>query len=90
MAFLPYLMFGGNCREAFTRYHEIFGGDLTLLRMGDAPMEEPVPDEMADVIIHAALTFGDQLLMASDDPTGTFEPPRGIFVSYSAPDPAEG
>ena len=26
MAFHPYLFFGGNCREAFTRYQEIFGG----------------------------------------------------------------
>lgn len=25
MAFHPYLYFGGNCREAFTRYQEIFG-----------------------------------------------------------------
>ena len=25
MAFHPYLFFGGNCREAFTRYQEIFG-----------------------------------------------------------------
>jgi PhnB protein len=26
MAFHPYLFFGGNCRDAFTRYREIFGG----------------------------------------------------------------
>ena len=31
MAFHPYLFFGGNCREAFTRYQEIFGGELTLI-----------------------------------------------------------
>ena len=31
MAFRPYLFFGGNCREAFTRYQEIFGGELTLM-----------------------------------------------------------
>lgn len=29
MAFHAYLYFGGNCREAFTRYQEIFGGELT-------------------------------------------------------------
>ena len=27
MAFHPYLAFTGNCREAFTRYQEIFGGE---------------------------------------------------------------
>ena len=37
MPFHPYLFFGGNCREAFTRYPEIFGGDLQLIRMGDTP-----------------------------------------------------
>ena len=26
MPFHPYLNFAGNCREAFTRYQEIFGG----------------------------------------------------------------
>ena len=54
MAFRPYLFFGGNCREAFTRYQEVFGGDLTLLTMKDVPGEEPPPDQ-ADLIIHAAL-----------------------------------
>jgi RES domain-containing protein len=29
MTFRPYLFFSGNCRQAFTRYQEIFGGDLT-------------------------------------------------------------
>ena len=32
MAFHPYLFFGGNCREAFTRYQEIFGGELVCWR----------------------------------------------------------
>ncbi len=35
MAFHPYLYFGGNCAEAFTRYQGIFGGELTMLT-GDA------------------------------------------------------
>ena len=30
MAYRPYLFFGGNCREAFTRYQEIFGGEVML------------------------------------------------------------
>jgi PhnB protein len=37
MAFHPYLFFSGNCREAFTRYQEIFGGQLTLLTMKGRP-----------------------------------------------------
>ncbi len=53
MAFRPYLFFGGNCRDAFTRYQEIFGGELTLMTMKDVPGEEP-PADKADIIIHAA------------------------------------
>ena len=86
MAFRPYLFFGGNCREALTRYQEIFGGELTLLTMKDVPGEAP-PADKADMIIHAALMVGDELLMASDDPmTENFGPVQGIMVSYDAAD----
>jgi PhnB protein len=86
MAFRPYLFFGGNCREAFTRYQEIFGGELTLMAMKDVPGEEPPPGQ-EDVIMHAAISIGDDLLMASDDPTTDgFGPVQGIMVSYDASD----
>ena len=87
MAFHPYLFFGGTCRDAFTRYEQIFGGELFLLRMGDAPSDEPVPEDKADLVIHAAITIGDALLMGSDDPTSDPGPIQGIMVSYSAADP---
>jgi PhnB protein len=89
MAFRPYLFFGGNCREAFHRYEEIFGGDLTLLTMKDVPGEEP-PADKADWIIHAALTSSDHVLMGSDDPmTDNFGPVQGMMVTYDAPDVAD-
>ncbi len=87
MAFDPYLFFGGTCRQAFTRYQEIFGGELQLLTMADTPDSEDVPAEQADLIIHAALTLDDRLLMGSDDPTtDDFGPVQGMMVSYSASD----
>jgi PhnB protein len=86
MAFRPYLFFGGNCREAFTRYEEIFGGELTLLTMKDVPGEAPSADQ-ADLIIHAALVRGDDTLMGSDDPmSADFGPVQGMMVSYDAAD----
>ena len=86
MAFSPYLAFAGNCREAFTRYQEIFGGELTIMNMSDVPDGE-APGGAPDMVIHAALTFGDDLLMASDDPTtDDFGPVRGMMVSYDAAD----
>jgi PhnB protein len=89
MAIHPYLFFSGNCREAFTRYREIFGGKLELMTMSDAPEGENVPTEQPDLIMHAALTFEDNLLMASDDPTGDGGPVKGIAVSYATGDVAE-
>ncbi len=89
MAFHPYLFFGGTCREAFTRYQEIFGGELFLMAMRDVPGEAPPPDQ-ADLIIHAAITIGDDLLMASDDPSADhFGPVQGMMCAYSTADVAD-
>ncbi len=77
MQFRPYLAFAGNCREAFTRYHEIFGGDLVLLTIGDAPADAPPPPGAnLDAIMHAALTCTGETnvsLMGGDDPVGNFD-----------------
>ena len=91
MPFNPYLFFGGNCREAFTRYQEIFGGELTVLTMADAPGGEgEAPAGKEDYVIHAALTFEGHLLMASDDPMNdNFGAVQGMMVSFSTPDVGE-
>ncbi|HVE47129.1 MAG TPA: VOC family protein [Acidimicrobiales bacterium] len=83
MAFRPYLFFGGNCREAFTRYQEIFGGELTVMALKDAPGADP-PAGKENLVIHAALTIGDDLLMASDDPMSEDFSVQGMMVSYDA------
>jgi PhnB protein len=86
MTFHPYLYFAGNCREAFTRYHEIFGGDLTMMDYHDAPPGS-VPDDKLDLVMHAALLSGDELLMASDTyEEGNGEPPRGVHIHYTTAD----
>ncbi len=89
MAFHPYLFFGGNCREAFSRYQEIFGGELVLMPMSDMPAEMEVPADQGDLIMHAALTFEGHILMASDDPSPNFGPVQGMFVNYTVGDVAE-
>ena len=84
MSFHPYLFFGGTCREAFTRYQEIFGGELALVTSADMPVEEQMPGVSPDLIMHAALTIGDALLMGSDDPsTDSFGPVQGMQVNVS-------
>ena len=89
MACHPYLFFGGNCRAAFTRYQEIFGGELSVMSMSDMPPseEQPVPADKADYVMHAALMIGDELVMGSDDPTAeNFGPVQGMVISYSTKD----
>ncbi len=92
MSLHPYLFFTDTCREAMTRYHEILGGDLEVMTIGDMPEgEEPPPGEPdPDMVIHAALTFGDgDLLMASDDPTGDGAGVVGAALNITTADPDE-
>ncbi len=87
MAFHPYLFFGGNCRQAFARYQEIFGGELTLLTMEDMAAGESVPAGQGEMIMHAALMVDGNLLMASDDPTSdSFGPVQGMQVNVTLDD----
>jgi PhnB protein len=92
MTFRPYLAFAGNCRDAFTRYQEIFGGELVLLTTADMPADAGPPPggANADAIMHAALTFGDDLLMGADDPSGNFDGRvSGMCVNCSLSDSGE-
>ncbi len=82
MAFHPYLYFGGNCREAFTRYQEIFGGELILMTGADAP-PGAVPGDKVDLVMHASLIDGDALLMASDSYDDGFDPASAMQVHFS-------
>jgi len=87
LSFHPYLFFGGTCREAFTRYQEVFGGELSIVTAADMPEGEAMPGAPADSVMHAALVVGDALLMGSDDPTNPdFGPVQGMQVSYTATD----
>ncbi|GAA3965974.1 VOC family protein [Gordonia caeni] len=86
MAFIPYLFFSGNCAEAFSRYREIFGGELSIMRNSDAPADAQMPGG-GDFVMHASLTLDDgALLLGSDDPTGDDGRKVGFSVSHSTPD----
>lgn len=62
----PYLTFNGNCREAMTFYQDCLGGELSLQTIGESPMAERFPPDMKAGILHATLTNGALILMASD------------------------
>jgi PhnB protein len=92
MAFRPYLAFAGNAREAFTRYQEIFGGELVLLDMAGMPPDAVAPPAgvKTDAIMHAALMAPSGLLMGADDPSGNFNGSvNGMCVNVSVDDAGE-
>lgn len=63
----PYLNFDGNAEEAFRFYQTVFGGELTVSKMSDAPGTENLPENEKNRAMHVALPIGKgQHLMASD------------------------
>lgn len=63
----PYLTFNGNCREAMTFYQQCLGGELELHPFAEAPMADQLPPEVRQGTMHASLTSGPLVLMASDN-----------------------
>ena len=87
----PYLLFNGNCAEAFKFYEETLGGKIaSMFPYAGSPAAEHAPPEWGDKIMHATVMIGDQPLMGSDAPPGRYEPPKGISVSLSLNDAGEG
>jgi PhnB protein len=62
----PYLTFNGNCREAMTFYQACLGGELSFQTVGESPLADLMPARMKDCIVHASLTSGNLVLLASD------------------------
>lgn len=81
----PYLLLPGTAREALTRYHEIFGGELTLHTLADFDRD----DGPAELIAHGVLT-GPVSLYAADavGDDETFRMRGGMFALLGAAEPA--
>ncbi|HVZ38049.1 MAG TPA: VOC family protein [Candidatus Kapabacteria bacterium] len=85
-----YLNFDGTCREAFTFYERVLGGRINaMMTHAGSPAEAHVSPEWADKILHANMTIGDTLLMASDAPPGHYQKPAGFAVSLQVKEPAD-
>jgi PhnB protein len=86
----PYLLFNGQCEEAFKFYSRVLGGKIEgMMTHAGTPAEEHVPAEWRDKILHARMTVGDSVLMASDAPPDRYQKPKGFSVSIQVKDPAE-
>ncbi|MEO8532211.1 MAG: VOC family protein [Flavobacterium sp.] len=66
----PYLLFNGNCEEAFSFYKSVFGGEFPYIgKFKEAPPEdggEALSEEDGNRIMHVSLPIGNTILMGSD------------------------
>ena len=86
----PYLYFNGDCEAAFKFYEKVLGAKIvTMMTHEGTPAAEQVPADWKTKIIHARLSLGDQVLMASDAPPGSYQKPAGFSVTLQINDPAE-
>jgi len=89
MEVAPYLLFQGNCKEAFEFYEKALGGKLDVMTFGQSPDTSQIPAAMFNQVIHARLASGTGVIMGSDCPPERYMRPQGFSVSVSSPDPAE-
>jgi PhnB protein len=86
----PYLTFDGRCEAAFKFYEKVLGGKTeAMMTYGSSPMAEQTQPEWRDKIMHARITVGDQMLMASDAPPDRYQAMKGFMVTLGIDDPAE-
>ncbi|RHB50430.1 VOC family protein [Exiguobacterium sp. AM39-5BH] len=65
----PYLNFNGDCRDAVLFYADVFAEpapEIMTFAAQPGPDGEPVPDELADLVLHARLSVHGTSLMFSD------------------------
>lgn len=86
----PYLMFNGQCEEAFKFYEQALGGKIQQLSKYDAmPSEYKSPPEWNDKIMHGRIAIGQTIIMGSDAPPNQYQSPQGIQLSLTVSNPAE-
>lgn len=86
----PYLYFNGNCEVAFRFYEQHLGGKIEAVHtFAGSPMENQLPPEWRDKVMHVRMKVGTTVLMGSDAPEGRYRTPQGFSVSLNLKDAAE-
>lgn len=87
----PYLFFNGRCEEALNFYRDAIGADTQIvMRFKDNP--QPHKDAMAedgDKVMHATITIGETMLMASDGECEGAAKFEGFSLAINVPDESE-
>lgn len=81
----PYLLFNGNCEEAFLFYQSVFGGEFPYIgRFKDSPDNGAIPEEELNRIMHINLPIGNgTILMGSDSHSASGDVAFGSNISLS-------
>jgi PhnB protein len=73
-----YLIFEGNCRQAFEFYRNVFGGEFdSVSKFGEMPPQEgqpPMTDEMKEMIMHVSLPVSKETVLMGSDNGGSAGP----------------
>ena len=86
----PYLVFNGQCEEAFRFYEKHLGGKISfMMTFADSPMADQAPPGWEKKIMHVTLTLGDHVLQGSDAPPEQYHKPQGFTLSLGTSDAAE-
>jgi len=85
-----YLNYGGNCAEAFKFYEEHLGGKIGMvMKHGDMPDPSKVMPEWKDAVLHATITIGETMIMASDVPPDRWKPMRSAYLALNVASDAD-
>jgi PhnB protein len=85
-----YLIFNGNCEEAFKFYEKCLGGKIEAMMTHEGtPAAGQVPAEWSKKIMHARMTVDGYLLMGSDTPPDHYRKPGGFSVNIGVKDAAQ-
>lgn len=89
MQITPYLNFNGTCAEALEFYGGALGAKTLMMQYyRDLPDPQDWAKGLDDLVLHARIEIGGNLIMASDSPPSFYKAPAGISIQTSWPDVA--
>lgn len=83
-----YLNYGGNCAEAFGFYEQHLGAKVGMMMKHSEAPGGGLPG-MQDAVLHAQITIGDSVIMASDVPADRFKPMRSVYLALNVESDSE-
>lgn len=83
-----YLYFNGECEAAFKFYEKALGGKIEMMLPHEGtPAACSVPDDWKKKILHARMSIGHNVLMASDSPPEHAQTQQGFSININVDDP---